>query len=92
MAGHNTSSVEIFGAPGVGKTTFIRNEGLISSQDAYYTALDSIIAKEFKAKVFVPLPSTFVRLFRTPLLPRYDELALAGCGKNSCNYPRREWA
>jgi hypothetical protein len=70
-------SIEIFGAPGVGKSTFIKHNGYVSSWDLYHKELDSRIRNEFKKKLFIPLPDKFIRLYRGSFQNRYDEQAMS---------------
>ena len=74
------TSMEIFGAPGVGKTTFIRKNGWISSHDEYHKALDNLIKDEFKKKIFIAPPRNIVRMFRDVIRNRYDEQAIKDFG------------
>jgi hypothetical protein len=74
------TSTEIFGAPGVGKSTFIRKNGWISSQDEYYKVLDNLIKAEFKKKIFFPPPNKIVRMFRAEIRNRLDEEAIKEFG------------
>jgi hypothetical protein len=73
--------VEIFGAPGVGKSTFIRNNGFVSSQDVYHRELDKLIRKELRRKYFVPLPGKILRSFRRSFESRFDEEAVREFGE-----------
>ena len=74
------TSMEIFGAPGVGKSTFIRKNGWISSHDEYHKAMDNIIKDEFKKKIFIVPPRKIVRMFRDVIRNRYDEQAIKDFG------------
>jgi hypothetical protein len=68
-------SIEIFGPPGVGKSTFIRVSGLQSSQELYEKELDRFIKIEFKKKIYLPIPSKIAKMFRSVFQYRYDEVA-----------------
>ena len=74
------TSMEIFGAPGVGKSTFIRKNGWISSHDEYHKAMDNIIKDDFKKKIFIAPPLKIVRMFRDVIRNRYDEKAIKEFG------------
>jgi len=73
---NNKFGVEIFGAPGVGKTTFIRKNGWISSHDEYHKMLDDIARNKFKKKYFIPFPAKILRLFRETTKSSIDENAI----------------
>jgi hypothetical protein len=74
--------IEIFGAPGVGKSTYIRDSGLQSSQEIYEKELDRLIKNEFKKKIYLPIPSKIAKMFRSVFQYRYDEEAFREFSSN----------